>query len=47
VDSAGAWLYFEQGLLATALLFLVYVFIVIRGYWVWRASPIAAAGAAG
>ncbi|MET0661023.1 MAG: nicotinamide riboside transporter PnuC [Steroidobacteraceae bacterium] len=38
VDSAGAVLYFNQHLLVTALLFLIYVFIVIRGYFVWRAS---------
>lgn len=39
VDSAGALLYFNQHLLVTAMLFLLYVFIVIRGYFVWRASP--------
>lgn len=38
VDSAGAVLYFNQHLLATTLLFVIYVFIVIRGYFVWRAS---------
>lgn len=38
VDSAGALLYFNQQLLAFALLFLIYVLIVIRGYFVWRTS---------
>ena len=28
--------YFSQGLLATTLLFLIYLGIVIRGYFVWR-----------
>ena len=36
VDSVAAWLYFSQGLLATTLLFLIYLGIVIRGYFVWR-----------
>jgi nicotinamide mononucleotide transporter len=36
VDSAAAWLYFSQGLLVTTLLFIVYVGIVVRGYYVWR-----------
>jgi nicotinamide mononucleotide transporter len=36
VDSAAAWLYFSQGLLVTTLLFIVYVGIVVRGYFVWR-----------
>jgi len=35
-DSAAAYLYFTQGLVATALLFMVYVGIVIHGYVVWR-----------
>jgi nicotinamide mononucleotide transporter len=38
VDGAGAWLYFDQGLLATGVLFLIYIVIVIRGYFVWRSS---------
>jgi nicotinamide mononucleotide transporter len=46
VDSAAAWLYFDQQLFATALLFAVYVGIVIRGYFVWRASDTAALEAA-
>jgi len=36
VDGVAAWLYFSQGLLATTLLFLIYLGIVIRGYFVWR-----------
>jgi nicotinamide mononucleotide transporter len=36
VDSAAAWLYFSQGLLATTLLFIIYLGIVVRGYFVWR-----------
>jgi nicotinamide mononucleotide transporter len=35
-DAAAAWLYYGQGLLFFALLFVVYVGIVIRGYFVWR-----------
>jgi nicotinamide mononucleotide transporter len=36
VDGVAAWLYFSQGLLATTLLFLIYLGIVIHGYFVWR-----------
>lgn len=36
VDSAAAWLYFSQGLLATTVLFIIYLGIVVRGYFVWR-----------
>lgn len=36
VDSAAAWLYFTQGLLATTLLFVIYLGIVVRGYFAWR-----------
>ena len=36
VDGAAAWLYFSQGLLATTLLFIIYLGIVVRGYIVWR-----------
>ena len=36
VDSAAAWLYFSQGLLVTTLLFIIYLGIVVRGYFVWR-----------
>ena len=35
-DSVAAYLYFTQGLHATALLFGAYVGIVIHGYGVWR-----------
>lgn len=34
-DSVAAYLYFSQGLHATALLFVAYVGIVIHGYGVW------------
>lgn len=36
VDGAGVWLFYSQGLLATALLFAVYLGIVVQGYLVWR-----------
>jgi nicotinamide mononucleotide transporter len=36
VDAVAAWLYFTQGLLVTALLFVIYLGIVVRGYFVWR-----------
>jgi nicotinamide mononucleotide transporter len=36
VDAAAAWLYFSQGLLPTTLLFIIYLGIVVRGYFVWR-----------
>jgi len=36
VDSVAAGLYYSQGLLVTTLLFLIYLGIVIRGYFVWR-----------
>ena len=36
VDGVAAWLYFSQGLLATTLLFIIYLGIVVRGYVVWR-----------
>lgn len=36
IDSIAAWLYFTQGLLATALLFVIYLGIVVRGYFAWR-----------
>jgi nicotinamide mononucleotide transporter len=36
VDGAAAWLYYSQGLLATTLLFIIYLGIVVRGYFVWR-----------
>lgn len=49
-DSVAAYLYFSQGLHATALLFVAYVGIVIHGYGVWvrerRLQQAAAATAA-
>ena len=36
VDGVAAWLYFSQGLLATTLLFVIYLGVVIHGYFVWR-----------
>ncbi|HEU4483887.1 MAG TPA: nicotinamide riboside transporter PnuC [Povalibacter sp.] len=49
-DAVGVWLYYSQGLLVTALLFAIYLVIVVRGYFTWRrevarqaaASPAAA-----
>jgi nicotinamide mononucleotide transporter len=35
VDGLAAYLYFSQGLLATTLLFVIYLGIVVRGYVVW------------
>lgn len=36
VDGLAIYLYVEQGLLATALLFVIYLGIVVHGYFVWR-----------
>jgi nicotinamide mononucleotide transporter len=36
VDGVAAYLYFTQGLLATTVLFVIYLGIVVRGYFVWR-----------
>jgi len=36
VDAVAAWLYFSQGLLVTTLLFVIYLYIVVRGYLAWR-----------
>ena len=36
VDAVAAYLYFTQGLLATTVLFVIYLGIVVRGYFVWR-----------
>jgi nicotinamide mononucleotide transporter len=36
VDGVGAWLFYSQGLLVTTLLFVIYLYIVVRGYIVWR-----------
>jgi nicotinamide mononucleotide transporter len=35
-DGAAVWLYYSQGLLAFAALFIIYLGIVVRGYIVWR-----------
>jgi nicotinamide mononucleotide transporter len=35
-DGAAVWLYYSQGLLALAALFIIYLGIVVRGYIVWR-----------
>ncbi len=40
VDAAAAWLYFSQGLLATTVLFIIYLGIVVRGYFVWRREQV-------
>lgn len=36
VDAAAAWLYYSQELLAFTVLFIIYLGIVVRGYFVWR-----------
>lgn len=36
VDALAAYLYFTQGLLATTLLFVIYLGVVVRGYFTWR-----------
>ena len=36
VDGLAAYLYYTQGLLATTLLFVIYLGVVVRGYVVWR-----------
>lgn len=46
VDAIAAWLYFSQGLLVTSLLFVIYLGIVVRGYFVWR-RQLASQGATG
>jgi nicotinamide mononucleotide transporter len=38
VDMVAAALYFTQGLHATAVLFVVYSLVAIRGYQQWRAD---------
>jgi nicotinamide mononucleotide transporter len=47
VDGVAAWLYYSQGLLVTTLLFLIYLGIVVRGYFVWRREQGAQAAVAG
>jgi nicotinamide mononucleotide transporter len=36
VDAIAAYLYFSQGLLWTTVLFVIYLGIVVQGYFVWR-----------
>jgi len=36
VDAIAAYLYFSQGLLWTTVLFVIYLGIVVHGYFVWR-----------
>jgi nicotinamide mononucleotide transporter len=36
VDGIAAYLYLTQGLLATTVLFVIYIGIVVHGYFVWR-----------
>jgi nicotinamide mononucleotide transporter len=38
LDSIAAVLYSAQGFQATAVLFVVYVVIAVRGYFTWRAD---------
>jgi nicotinamide mononucleotide transporter len=35
-DAAGAWLVYGQHMLPTTMLFIIYLGIVVRGYFVWR-----------
>ena len=46
VDALAAYLYFTQGLLATTLLFVIYLGVVIRGYFAWRSEQDAQRAAA-
>jgi nicotinamide riboside transporter PnuC len=43
LDSAAAVLAAWQGLAATALLFLLYTALALRGYWQWRSDARVAA----
>ncbi|MGH8187128.1 MAG: nicotinamide riboside transporter PnuC [Steroidobacteraceae bacterium] len=47
VDGLAIYLYVEQGLLATALLFVIYLGIVVHGYFVWRRERLQQQAAAG
>jgi nicotinamide mononucleotide transporter len=38
IDAIAALLYWSQGFHATAVLFVVYVAIAVRGYLAWRAD---------
>ena len=46
VDSVAAALYWSQGFHATAVLFVAYVVIAVRGYFAWRAGSGSDSGAA-
>ena len=46
VDSVAAALYWSQGFHATAVLFVAYVVIAVRGYFAWRDGTGSAPGAA-
>jgi nicotinamide mononucleotide transporter len=46
VDSVAAALYWSQGFHATAVLFVAYVVIAVRGFFAWRAGTGGAPGAA-
>ena len=46
VDSVAAALYWSQGFHATAVLFVAYVVVAVRGYFAWRADTRGAASAA-
>ncbi len=43
IDAVSAWLYARQGLWLTAVLFVVYLFLVVVGYREWRRSMTARA----
>jgi nicotinamide mononucleotide transporter len=47
VDGLAAYLYFTQELLATTLLFVIYLGVVVRGYVVWRREQAAQNASAG
>ncbi len=38
IDAASAWMYAQQGLWLTSVLFLVYLALIVVGYRQWRAS---------
>ncbi|MFL6549702.1 MAG: nicotinamide riboside transporter PnuC [Povalibacter sp.] len=45
VDAIAAWLYYSQGLLVTTVLFVIYLGIVVHGYFAWRTEQRAQAAA--
>ncbi len=47
IDSLSVWLYLNRGLTATALLFLLYLVLIIFGYRAWRQSMRVDSAAAG